>query len=95
MPREMRLGRFCPLLPRAMNQMIPAAASSRPRPMRRKRFLAKPPAPAVAAAPVAPPGSRLLVNKLLNRIRPAENVSFHELELYYVMTPRGFTCAYL
>ena len=47
------------------------------------------------AAPVAPPGSRLLVNKLLNRIRPAENVSFHERELYYVMTPRGFTCAYL
>lgn len=47
------------------------------------------------AAPVAPPGSRLLVNKLLNRIRPAENVSYHERELYYVMTPRGFTCAYL
>ena len=47
------------------------------------------------AAPIAPPGSRLLVNKLLNRIRPAENLSFHERELYYVMTPRGFTCAYL
>jgi hypothetical protein len=47
------------------------------------------------AAPVAPPGSRLLVNKLLNRIRPAENLGYHERELYYVMTPRGFTCAYL
>ena len=47
------------------------------------------------AAPIAPPGSRLLVNKLLNRIRPAENLSFHERELYYVMTPHGFTCAYL
>ncbi len=47
------------------------------------------------AAPVAPPGSRLLVNKLLNRIRPAENLSYHERELFYVMTPRGFTCAYL
>ena len=47
------------------------------------------------AAPVAPPGSRLLVNKLLNRIRPAENLSYHERELYYIMTPHGFTCAYL
>lgn len=47
------------------------------------------------ATPVAPPGSRLLVNKLLNRIRPAENLSYHERELFYVMTPHGFTCAYL
>ena len=47
------------------------------------------------AAPVAPPGSRLLVNKLLNRIRPAENLSYHERELFYVMTPHGFTCTYL
>ncbi|HET9479606.1 MAG TPA: response regulator [Pyrinomonadaceae bacterium] len=47
------------------------------------------------ATPIAPPGSRLLVNKLLNRIRPAENLSYHERELYYLMTPRGFTCAYL
>lgn len=47
------------------------------------------------ATPVAPPGSRLLVNKLVTRIRPAENLSYHERELYYVMTPRGFTCAYL
>lgn len=47
------------------------------------------------AAPVAPPGSRLLVNKLANRIRPAENLSFHERKLYFLMTPHGFTCAYL
>ncbi|HSK64513.1 MAG TPA: hypothetical protein VK893_11750, partial [Pyrinomonadaceae bacterium] len=47
------------------------------------------------AAPVAPPGSRLLVNKLANRIRPAANISFHERELYFIMTPHGFTCAYL
>jgi hypothetical protein len=47
------------------------------------------------AAPVAPPGSRVLVNKLLNKILPAENISFHERELFYVLTPRGPTCAYL
>jgi CheY-like chemotaxis protein len=47
------------------------------------------------AAPVAPPGSRLLVNKLLSRIRSADNVSYHERELFYLMTPHGFTCAYL
>jgi CheY-like chemotaxis protein/transcriptional regulator with XRE-family HTH domain len=47
------------------------------------------------ASPVAPPGSRLLVNKLLNRIRSAETLSYHERELYYVMTPHSFTCAYL
>jgi CheY-like chemotaxis protein len=47
------------------------------------------------AAPVAPPGSRVVVNKLLKRIRPAENLSFHERELFYVMTPHGFTCAHL
>jgi hypothetical protein len=46
------------------------------------------------AAPIAPPGSRLLVNKLLNKIIPAGNVSFHERELYYVLTPNGFTCVY-
>lgn len=47
------------------------------------------------AGPVAPPGSKLLVNKLANKIRPAEGLSFHERELYYVLTPHGFTCAYL
>ena len=47
------------------------------------------------ASPVAPPGSRLLVNKLANKIRPAENLSFHERELFFIRTPHGFTCAYL
>ena len=47
------------------------------------------------ASPIAPPGSRVLVNKLLNKVLPAENVSFHERELFYVVTPRGPTCAYL
>src|SRR5262249_25657656 len=46
------------------------------------------------AAPVAPPGSRLLVNKLLNKVQPADNISFHERELFYVMTPNGLTCVY-
>ena len=46
------------------------------------------------AAPIAPPGSRLLVNKLLNKVNPAENSSFHERELFYVLTPNGFTCVY-
>ena len=47
------------------------------------------------AAPIAPPGSRVLVNKLLTRVPPAENVSFHERELFFVLTPRGPTCVYL
>jgi hypothetical protein len=46
------------------------------------------------ASPVAPPGSRLLVNKLFNKVYPADNVSFHERELFYVMTPNGLTCVY-
>jgi len=46
------------------------------------------------ASPVAPPGSRVLVNKLLNKVQPAENVGFHERELFYVLTPNGFTCVY-
>ena len=46
------------------------------------------------ASHIAPPGSRLLVNKLLTEVHPAENVSFHERELFYVLTPRGFTCVY-
>jgi len=46
------------------------------------------------ASPIVPPGSRLLVNKLLNEVRPAENVNFYERELYFVLTPRGFTCVY-
>lgn len=47
------------------------------------------------AAPIAPPGSRVLVNKLLTNVPPAEHVSFHERELFYVVTPRGATCVYL
>lgn len=46
------------------------------------------------ATPIAPPGSRLLVNRLLNKVVPAENVRFHERELFYVMTPNGLTCVY-
>lgn len=46
------------------------------------------------AVPIAPAGSRLLVNKLLNKVHPAENVSFHERELFYMLTPNGLTCAY-
>ena len=46
------------------------------------------------ASPLAPPGSRLLVNKLLNTVQPAQNVSFHERELFYVLTPNGLTCVY-
>ena len=46
------------------------------------------------ALPVVPPGSRVLVNKLLNKVQPAENVSFHERELFYVLTPNGLTCMY-
>jgi hypothetical protein len=46
------------------------------------------------ALPIAPPGSRLLVNKLLTEVHPADSVSFHERELFYVLTPRGFTCVY-
>lgn len=47
------------------------------------------------ASPIAPPGSRLLINKLLTEVHAAENVSFHERELFYVLTPRGFTCMYV
>lgn len=47
------------------------------------------------AAPIAPPGSRVLINKLLNKVQPAENVSYHERELFYVLTPRGPTCVYV
>lgn len=47
------------------------------------------------ASPVVPPGTRLLVNTLTTRIPPNNNVSYHERELFYVLTPRGFTCSYL
>jgi hypothetical protein len=47
------------------------------------------------SSPVVPPGTRLLVNTLLTTVRPAENVSYHERELFYVLTPHGLTCSYL
>lgn len=47
------------------------------------------------AGPVAPPGSRVLINKLITKVPPADNVSFHERELFYVLTPRGPTCVYV
>jgi hypothetical protein len=47
------------------------------------------------ASPVAPPGTRLLVNTLLTKVPPAENLSYHQRELFYVLTPRGLTCSYL
>ena len=34
------------------------------------------------------------MNKLLTKVYPAENVSFHERELFYVLTPNGLTCVY-
>ena len=46
------------------------------------------------AFPLVPPGSRLLVNKLLNEVLPAGNLSYYERELFYVLTPHGFTCVY-
>lgn len=46
------------------------------------------------ASPLTPAGSRLLVNKLFTAVGPANNLSFHERELFYVLTPHGFTCVY-
>jgi len=46
------------------------------------------------ATTIAPPGSRLLVNKLLNEVHPVPSVSFDQRELFYVRTPRGFTCMF-
>jgi len=47
------------------------------------------------ATPIAPPGSRLLVNKLLNEVHAVGSVSFEQRELFYVRTPSGFTCMYV
>jgi len=47
------------------------------------------------AVPVAPPRTRLLVNTLVNQVRPTDHTSFHERELYFVRTPNGLTCSYL
>lgn len=46
------------------------------------------------ASPLTPAGSRLLVNKLFNEVHPANNLNFHQRELFYVRTPHGFTCVY-
>src|SRR6185295_7132615 len=46
------------------------------------------------ATPIAPAGSRLLVNKLLNEVQSVDNGSFDQRELFYVWMPRGFTCVY-
>ena len=47
------------------------------------------------ASPIAPPGTRMLVNTLVTEIRDAENLSFHERELYCILTQIGLTCAFL
>jgi len=47
------------------------------------------------ASPVAPPGTRLLINTLITKVLPAESSSYHQRELFYVLTPRGLTCSYL
>jgi hypothetical protein len=47
------------------------------------------------SSPVAPPGTRLLVNTFLTKVDPTENLSYHERALFYVLTPHGFTCSYL
>ena len=46
------------------------------------------------ATPIAPPGSRLLVNKLLNEVHSVDSASFDQRELFYVRTPKGFTCMF-
>jgi hypothetical protein len=47
------------------------------------------------ASPIAPPGTRVLVNTLITTMRVSDNTSFHERELYCVLLPRGLTCSYL
>jgi len=47
------------------------------------------------ASPVAPPGTRLLVNTFLTKVEPAQNLSYHQRPLFFVLTPHGFTCSYL
>jgi CheY-like chemotaxis protein len=47
------------------------------------------------ASPLVPPGSRVLVNRLLNQVHPAGNASFYQRELFYVLTPNGYTCVYV
>jgi hypothetical protein len=47
------------------------------------------------ASPIAPPGTRVLVNTLITTMRASDKTSFHERELYCVLTPGGLTCSYL
>ena len=47
------------------------------------------------ASPLVTPGSRVLVNRLLNQVHPAGNASFYQRELFYVLTPNGYTCVYV
>jgi len=47
------------------------------------------------ASPVAPPGTRVLVNTLVTEVRKSENIRFHERELYCILTCHGLTCSYL
>jgi hypothetical protein len=47
------------------------------------------------SSPVAPPGTRLLVNTFLTKVESAQNLSYHERPLFYVLTPHGYTCSYL
>jgi hypothetical protein len=47
------------------------------------------------ASPIAPPGSRLLVDTFLTKIEGTTSLSFHERPLFYALTPHGFTCSYL
>lgn len=47
------------------------------------------------ASPLVPPGSRVLVNRLLNQVHPAGNASFYQRELFFVLTPNGYTCVYV
>ena len=47
------------------------------------------------ASPVAPPGTRVLVNTLVTEVRKSENIRFHERELYCTLSRYGLTCSYL
>jgi len=47
------------------------------------------------SSPVAPPGTRVLVNTFLTDFESTKNLSYHERALFYVLTPHGFTCSYV
>jgi hypothetical protein len=46
-------------------------------------------------SPVVPEGARVIVNTHLTEVPPADNVSFHQRELFCVKTKRGLSCCYL